>query len=362
MDCSAGGVPASSGNPGLARVTGTSPILPAPVGHSSHRRTALLWNSGLVVYFARYATLPCVSDTPEVLPQVWQIKVIRRIGSHRAYTPWYWIDDLVHPTRRVVTGSIFISRLPEFAVGVWLGVVLSEQGESRLAHLRRPSWTLALMANWAASNFLGLTRLGMTFFPIATGVTGFALLSIVVTSRWGEWLIRRFEPAVSWIGQHSLSLFLVHHPIAFVLLRGQYGAESFPGVLLRFVAVIVISVIAAILLEKTTDLFVSGLTALNNRCGWRRVIRTAVASLVAIELFIHPFELSLRRTAPQDVPDFGWSERPALQPDDQLGFRLRTSSRTRLRWESYDYEVIGNSEGFPGPDLNGERPQVRFAS
>ena len=255
-------------------------------------------------------------------------------------------------------GTIVISRLPELAFGMWFGFLTSERGDVPL--LRKPLSIAFLALGWLVAMPLGLHLLGVTFFPLLTGACGFCLLYAVVTRPITSRVGRGFMSVLTWLGKHSLSLFLVHHPIAFIGLHGQTGAEAFPGVFLRFAMVAVLTFVAALFLERLTRFATELIARAANRFGKYRVVAFGAGGLSMLVLLMLPAELWLRSHAPQDVPDFGWSEKPSLQPDEKLGFRLKNSSRTQLRWESYDYEVVGNAEGFPGPDFAWAKPAGVF--
>src|SRR4029453_8288324 len=86
----------------------------------------------------------------------------------------------------------------------------------------------------------------------------------------------------------------------------------------------------------------------------RRVgVRRAMAAFGAVAVVLLGAELAIRGVAPREVG--GWGERPSLAADDVVGWRLRPSTRTRLRWLSYDYVVRANALGFPGPNRPEER-------
>jgi lysophospholipase L1-like esterase len=65
-------------------------------------------------------------------------------------------------------------------------------------------------------------------------------------------------------------------------------------------------------------------------------------------------ELAIRHWNPQEVD--GWGERMALTTDAQFGWKLKPSQTTRLHWETYDYPIVANSLGFPGPEYAEAKP------
>lgn len=69
-------------------------------------------------------------------------------------------------------------------------------------------------------------------------------------------------------------------------------------------------------------------------------------------------ELAVRHWNPQEVE--GWGERIALMPDAQLGWKLKPSQTTQLHWETYNYPIVSNSLGFPGPEYAEAKPSNTF--
>ena len=80
---------------------------------------------------------------------------------------------------------------------------------------------------------------------------------------------------------------------------------------------------------------------------FRAIVRLGVIGFIVAGLVVGG-EMFIRLVAPQEV--LGWGERPSLQPDPVIGWRLKPSQETHLRWDTYDYIVLSNSLGFPGPE------------
>jgi hypothetical protein len=89
------------------------------------------------------------------------------------------------------------------------------------------------------------------------------------------------------------------------------------------------------------------------RTGWLGVAGGLAVVRSVLALVLVAAELTVRHEAPREV--WGWGERPSLEPDATFGWRLRPSTRTRLRWLDYDYVVRANTLGFPGPNRPEER-------
>lgn len=232
-------------------------------------------------------------------------------------------------------GAFFITRLPEFLLGMLLAHRLHVGGDLPCA---RGPGRLALLLLYAVGNLLSLTAAGMTLAPLLTGAPIVLLLGPRL--RWSTGVL-------AFCGRHSLALFLVHQPLLRIFLPGGPGAPQSPQRLAFGVAVgLGTSLLFALLLERLTE------AATATVSGWARARSPAVAAARVLALgaglagALLLGELGVRRVAPQEV--LGWGERPALLPDVRFGWRLRPG-RTHLRWSSYDYVVEATDEGFPAP-------------
>ena len=262
----------------------------------------------------------------------------------------FYFDDYLHAWS---CGAIFISRFPEFALGMWVAFECwhhPEQVENRMLRWwMMPAGLLGIIVAYAIS----VSVLGCVFAHSLAAISGF-VLAYQATLVDGKSLVvsRIVKPAIEWLSSHTLSIFLAHHPIVWILLRNRDG-KYFNAVDFGLVwFALALSLLGATVLERMSTFL------------WQQIVRSVqrrslmgVAFRVAIVLCLWmvialPTELAIRKYNPQDVPDFGWAERPSLEPHPQLGFKLRPSSRTRLRWESYDYVVVSNSHGFPGPEFD----------
>ncbi len=256
-------------------------------------------------------------------------------------------------------GALFLSRAPEFALGMaaaswYFGFRLQRKGQ-----LSGPALALAGAALLGLGISASFDLAGMTIAPLASGAGAFLLLYTA---------LRPFAKApgsrvrigiLDWIGRHSLSLFLVHQIFTQALVpRGEAGFTA-KRALLGVLAAIVLSVAAAITLERLTalveQLFARGAARFGRSFVWRCA---AMAGLLWVLLI--SAELLIRRIAPQEPWDLGWGERAALQPHPVFGWNLQPSRSTRLRWESYDYRVDSNSLGFPGPEYSQRKPPDVF--
>lgn len=248
-------------------------------------------------------------------------------------------------------GAVFVTRLPEFALGVALAAWLARDRAGVDAWLRRPG-TVALGAlAWLAGMGLSGTWWGMTAAPLLLGAGAFTVLYAALGGRAGRGAGGgggAREPAIlAWAGRHSYALFLVHHPLIMLLLE-----RDRPSVLGGALAV-ALTAPAALLLERGTAAAQARVAAWRERGGWFGAAVGAGLAGALIVAVVVAGEAAVRRFAPQEIN--GWGERPSLQPDARCGWKLIPDRTTRLRWLGYDYRVTANSLGFPGPEYPAAR-------
>jgi peptidoglycan/LPS O-acetylase OafA/YrhL len=234
-----------------------------------------------------------------------------------------------------IRGSVLITRLPELVLGMTAAWTMN-QNPAALDRLRTAKGWLTSGAIWLLGTALSFTWAGLTVAPLLTTAGAFGLFY--------PWLVRRNAPsALGWIGIHSYALFLVHHPLVQSLLRPPLSARS--GV--RIVLVAVATVAAALALEWGVGKVEKTLLAWYRRAGLRRMLLQAAAVGVSCAVLLVIAEKISRRLDPTEVD--GWGEKRSLEPDPTFDWKLKPSKRTRLRWKSYDYTVVANELGFPGP-------------
>ncbi|MFT3893229.1 MAG: acyltransferase family protein [Anaerolineales bacterium] len=248
-------------------------------------------------------------------------------------------------------GGIFITRLPEFVFGMSFAAWLYQNPE-QLSRRLRSVWTVLLsILAYAAGIAASLTLGGMIVAPFVLGVSVFILLYLVlekIVPRLPSWL----SESGNWVGQHSYSLYLVHHPV--ILRLVSMGALLTISTMVRSAAALVLTVILALLLEWGVEKVSALLGKQIKTTGlFKTIFRVAVVGVSFVALLILG-ELAVRRFDPQEI--FGWGERASLEIDDQFGWKLTPSKETHLRWLSYDYMMKANSLGFPGPDFPMEKP------
>ena len=243
-------------------------------------------------------------------------------------------------------GAIFITRLPEFVFGICLASWLHSRPGTTDQWLRRGSTLVSAVVLYALATFLSLTLAGMAVAPFLLGVAAFLPLyagfrSLEKTS-WGH------GGVLVWIGRHSYSLYLLHHPMIQLFLPQRPANLRFLGTVMRIGAALVVTAAGAIATEKLVASVQGRLVRSYQRSG----LLGPAAFVVGVALLVGACalggELAVRHFAPQEV--YGWGERPSLQPDPEFTYRLKPSRETRLRWLSYDYRVRANSLGFPGPE------------
>ena len=249
-------------------------------------------------------------------------------------------------------GAIFITRLPEFVFGISLAAWMFARPEETNKRLASTRTLFAAITVYIAGLLLSLTLPGMTIAPFLLGVGVFVILYQLFTRlpiATPKWL----QFSGEWIGKHSYSLYLAHHPLILALIPSGFTASL--GILIRVLLAILGTLFLALVLERSVTSLTKISQKLVKRVGVARTFMT-VGLLVGVFIaLLVGSELLVRRFAPQEVN--GWGERTALEMDDELGWKLIPSKVTRLRWVSYDYKVESNSLGFPGPEYPPEKPE-----
>lgn len=242
-------------------------------------------------------------------------------------------------------GAIFITRLPEFAFGMSFAVWLKNEPATFHNHFTGLRFWLCLISAYSIGNILSLDLLGMTFAPFVTGVAAFLGLYALLGGIPDESESRLVSPLI-WLGQHSYSLFLVHHPVINALI--PKGESAWSKTLLLYASSVVVTLVLGFLIEEALETGSKMMKSISTAFGKARLVAGLVSViLLGCCLFIG-LELTVRFFDPQEA--LGWGERPSLQPDSDIGWTLIPSKTTHLEWESYDYTLSANSLGFPGPE------------
>jgi len=248
-------------------------------------------------------------------------------------------------------GSIFVTRLPEFAFGMALAAwIHARPGHSDGVLRSRPA-VIGGLACYVVGFALGFTLLGMAVSPFLLGVGALHIVYLCARRQGSDRAPRRWHP-VQWLSRHSLSLFLVHQPIVLQVVPG--GGHLAASVIGRIALALALSVVAALTLEAMVGWVLATARRMAATRGPGRLVMVGVAVGTTALLVPTAAEALVRAHDPQEA--LGWGERPSLQPDVELGWKLRPSQTTHLRWTSYDYHVTANSLGFPGPQYPADKP------
>jgi len=247
-------------------------------------------------------------------------------------------------------GAIFITRIPEFALGMAVAAWFAHDEDTARRLVTRPAALLAAVVTYAVATLLSLTLVGNAISPLLLGASAFVLLF---------WLFDWFGKRASsrWVSTHTYGIYLSHQ--AFILLAVEAAALAGLSAALTgmsIVVAVVVSVVAALGLEWIVG-FVRRL--LENH-GAVSVAAGLAVSLGVVVVVLLAGELAVQRFAPQEV--LGWGERPALVASDRAGWHLRPDTATRLRWQGYDYEATANALGYPGPNPSGTGDTVRIVT
>lgn len=251
-------------------------------------------------------------------------------------------------------GAIFITRLPEFVFGMALAVWLRDHHASVDRWLAGPPGLGLAALLFIGGTILSFDLMGMTVALFMIGLGLFIPLYAIwrrqdePTTAWGK--------GFKWIGQHTNSLFLMHHPFVNVLVPATFGANllvNLPRGIIGGLASFLVTIPFALLLERITAWAQRVIAGSLKRWGWGRAgVMAAVVTGLVVALLLGA-ELLIRRFNPQEVR--GWGERPSLTPSEQFGWHLIPNSVTNLRWLTYDYTLAANSLGFPGPEYPSTR-------
>ena len=250
----------------------------------------------------------------------------------------YLFKDYMDPWQR---GLLFVTRLPEFVFGMALAAAVHRNPGDVDRMLRARSTILGAVVAYLAGTGLSLTLPGMTVAPFLLGASGFVLLYAAL----GGASAAPGGPT-AWIGRHSYAIYLMHAPLIAALVPADAG----PGkAAVWSIVALVLTGVVSIGLERVVDRAWAAIGRWSVTYGlFQALLRVAGVGAIVLAL-LYGGEGLVRRFDPQEVN--GWGERASLEPDDRLGWHLKPSFQTRLRWESYNYGVRSNALGYPWPEV-----------
>jgi peptidoglycan/LPS O-acetylase OafA/YrhL len=103
-------------------------------------------------------------------------------------------------------GSVFITRLPEFALGMVLAQLMQDAPNLWDARLRSRASTLIAAGLYLVGTAISLTWVGMTVAPFVIGLGSFAVLYPLLNPKSQGNRIG----ILGWVGVHSYGIYLVH--------------------------------------------------------------------------------------------------------------------------------------------------------
>lgn len=145
-------------------------------------------------------------------------------------------------------GGIFITRLPEFALGMGLASAYVADPDRIRSLLRAPAVVVSALVIWLLGNALSLTLEGMSVAPLLLSASAFVLAYSCVISLEN---VRLLANPMQWCGKHSYAIYLVHQP--FVAAFVTASAVSLSHRFTEVAAVLAASLVAALALEWTAD-------------------------------------------------------------------------------------------------------------
>ena len=161
-------------------------------------------------------------------------------------------------------GAIFLSRLPEFVIGVAFAQALRPSGvpAARLdRRLRGPVATVGYVALFIGAGVLALTLAGMAVAPALFAIS---ICGLVYAACGGAARATRGRGVLEWVGRHSFALYLVHHPIVSKLVKAD---QMGPRLVAELLASVVATAVVAVLLETGIGWLTRVVTTLRRPSG-----------------------------------------------------------------------------------------------
>jgi peptidoglycan/LPS O-acetylase OafA/YrhL len=150
-------------------------------------------------------------------------------------------------------GSIFITRLPEFTLGISLAVWFFEKPDKTDQKLRSTLMLMTGLILYVIGTILSLFWFGMVIAPFLLLCGGFILLYPIFKSLMDQKNL--LSQPFKWIGHHSYSFYLMHQP--FILLLVLPGIGSFVDTTGRILLAALITVLSSLAIEYVVKIIES---------------------------------------------------------------------------------------------------------
>lgn len=224
---------------------------------------------------------------------------------------------------------------------------------SKKVFLFSPIGVACALGTYVIGNICSFFLIGMAVAYFLTGAA-FFVLAFIVFSRWHP----KLTAPISWLGQRSYSVFLLHHPILLFLVPNSLSPEAGEKVFLYLIMSLFLSICAGQIVDNISiRLFSVGRHTLKKNGIFWLVLRLSFLAILSVGTLLGA-EVLVRKFDPQEV--LGWGERPSLARHPEFGFNLQPNKSTRLRWLSYDYTVNANTLGFPGELYDTKKPKGSY--
>jgi peptidoglycan/LPS O-acetylase OafA/YrhL len=167
-----------------------------------------------------------------------------------------YLDTYMDPWLR---GAVFVTRLPEFVLGMVFARALFLDPKAVEVRLCGAAGRLTALGLYLLGTGLALTWWGNVVSPFLLVAGGFGLLYPILARA-------SSRNALAWLGVHSLSIFLVHHLFIDRVVPGTPASVT-AGVVGRMAAAVVGTLLASLAFEWGMEFASRILTMLRQRLG-----------------------------------------------------------------------------------------------